>query len=408
MPPSLERWCWAAMVALAPMAPAAALAAAGGLLAAGWLARRRDERRPWYRGRAWGRMTRAWPVPVMVAVMALAAYHVAMASPWFDLLGLVAWGVVLAVVVPLPEEGARCAALRDGVMLGGLALVAVQSAAAGVDVIAWLSGAAGRVAGTTAHANVLASAMLLAAAALALLADRASGSRRRMAIVGLSLALVLALASGSRAAVLGAAAGGAMWALSTLVRPGAGPQAADSGVRRRRRGRRWMAWAVLAITVFAPLTIASVRGLPIEELLQREVERAVVFATALDIIAERPVLGHGGIPWNVLLERVEPALPVGAFAHAHSVPLHLAARGGAAGLLLAVLLAAGSYRLLRPHLAIVLSRPGIGPPVLAAAIASVAIQGAVDLVVINPAVYLVAAALVGTVTVVARGYHPDE
>jgi O-antigen ligase len=344
---------------------------------------------------------------VVVAVVALAAHHAATATPWVDLLGLLAWGAILALVIPLPEEGARRAALHEGVMLGGLALVAVQSTVAGVDAIAWLAGAAGRVAGTTAHANVLASSMLLAAAALALLADRERGSRRRLAIVGLSLALALALASGSRAAVLGAAAGGAIWALSTLVGPAGGPEGASPAARRGGRGRRRMAWAVLAITVFAPLTIASVRGFPIEDLLQREVERSAVFATALDIIAERPVLGHGGVPWAELMERVEPALPVGAFAHAHSVPLHVAARGGAAALLLAVLLAVGSYRVMRPHLAIVLSRPGIGPPVLAAATASVAVQGAVDLVIINPAVYLVAAALVGTVTVVARGYHPD-
>ena len=396
------------MVALAPLAPAAALVAAGGLLAAGWRTCRCDERGTWLRRRVWGRMSRAWPAPVVVAVVALAAHHFAMAAPWFDLLGFLVWGAVLAVVVPLPEEGARRAALRDGVLLGGLALVAIQAATAVFDLIAWNGGPTGRVAGTAAHANVLASSMVLAAAALALLADRVGGSQRRLAIVGVSLALALALASGSRAAILGAVAGGAIWALSMLVRPGGDGHAAPSGARRRGFGRRRMAWVVLAITVFAPLAIASIRGLPIEELLQREVERSVVFATALDIIAERPVLGHGGVPWTILLERVEPALPVGAFAHAHSVPLHVAARGGAAGLLLAVLLAVGSYRLLRPQLAGVLSRPGIGPPVLAAAVASVATQGAVDLVIINPAVYLLAAALVGTVTVVTWGYHPDE
>lgn len=412
MPSSVERWCWAAMVALAPWVPAAALAAAGLLWVAGWRARRRDDPGPWHRGRAWRRFGRAFPAPVVVGVLALAAYHVTVLAAWVDLLGYLVLSVILAVVAPAPGEGVRRAALRDGVLLGGLALVAVQSVAVVLDTIGGPSGAAGRMAGTMAHANLLAPSMLLAAAALALLADGADGPRRRWAVLGLVFALALALASGSRAAVLGAVAGSAIWALWALGRPagagrGAGPDAARSGARRWGAGRRRLAWLVLGTAVLAPVAVSLVRGLPVEGLLVREVERSVVFATALDIVAERPVLGQGGVPWAVLVDRVEPARPAGALPHAHSVPLHLAARGGAVGLLLAVLLALGSYRVLRPHLANVLSRPGIGPPVLAAALAAVALQAFVDLVVIDPAVYLLAAALVGTVTVVAQGYHPD-
>lgn len=405
MLPSVERWCWAVLVALAPLAPVPALAATGGLLATGWLVWRRDERTAWYSRRVWGRLSRAWPAPLWLAVVALAGYHVALGSPWLDLLGLLAWGATLAVVVPSADERARRAALRDGVMLGGLALVVSQSIAVGFEGIAWFGGDAGRVAGTTAHPNVLAPSMLLVAATLAVLADGTRGSRRRWTIAGVCLALAMAFASGSRAAVLGAAVGAAIWALAVLSRPaglafGGRRSGAPVGARRT-------AWVVLGIVVLAPLTIAATRGLPLADLLQQDVERSVVFATALDVIAERPVLGHGGVPWSVLLERVEPALPVGAFAHAHSVPLHVAARGGAAGLLLAVLLAAGSWRVARPRLVNVLSGSGIAPPLLAAALASVALQATFDLAIINPAVYLVTGALVGTVMVAAQGYHPD-
>lgn len=403
MPPSIERFCWAAMVALAPVVPAAAWVAAGGLWLAGWRARRRGDRGPWYRGRDWDRLARTWPASVVLAVVALAAYHAAVASPWADLLGLLAFGAVLAVVVPTREEDARRRALRDGVMAGVFALVAVQAAVAGFGANTWLTGEPTRVAGTTPHANVLAPSMLLAAAALALLADGESGSRRRWAILGLCLALALALATGSRAAVLGAAVGGAIWAVWALLRPDDAP----AGARRHDAGPRRTAWLVLGVTVLVPVAISAVRGLPVEGLFVREVERSVAFAAALDIVAERPVLGHGGVAWSALLERAEPALPGGVLAHPHSVPLHLAIRGGAVGLLLATMLALGGYRVLRPRLKVVLSRPGLGPPVLAAALAAVALQAVVDLVVINPAVYLLTAALVGTVTVVAQGYHPD-
>jgi O-antigen ligase len=386
MPPSAERIGWALVAAGALASPVIGLVAAG-LLVAGQIALAPGESAR--RGRA---LLRAWPPALWWAVAALAGVHALRGAVAWDLPALLGWGAALAVARPR-----HAGAARDGVLLGTAAGVALQVGAA---VVAALTADGwGRVSGTTPHPNLLGAAMLLAAATLALASAGAGGWRLAVARPALVAALGLALASGSRAAVVGAAVAAAGWAFATLATGAAGP-----GRARRRR----VALALLAAAAVAPLALAAVRGLPAAGLLTDDVERAELFSVALDLAAARPVLGHGGDPWVDLVAAAEPALPAGLHPHAHSVALHLLVRGGAVGWALATLLVGlAAWALRRPLLA-VLTGPLPAAPLLAAAIGGLLLQGFVDLTVVDPTVYLGAAALLAVLPTAPRRYHPPS
>lgn len=347
------------------------------------------------------RLTRVWPAALVAAVLALALVQSLRGVPWTDLVGLVVWGAVLALALPGAggADGARRVRVLDGLLVGSLAAVVLHLAAAVPELAGWVAGGPARVSGMTGHPNVLAPALLLVAATLAVVTRGVGGARRVAALAGLVPTLLLVLASGSRAASLGALAGVAIWAALSLARPGV------SGAHGAR-ARRLAVLVVLALAVVVPLVLAAVRGLPVERLLAGEVERTTVFSVALDVAAARPVLGHGGVHWARLVAAAEPALPWFLFSHAHAVPLHVLVHGGAVGLALAGLLLVFGARALRPLWRAAMAERGPAPPLLAAVAGAFALQALVDVIVIDPAVYLAAAGLVTALACAPRRYHP--
>ena len=387
---------WALLLATAGTVPLAAALAVAGLVV---VTVARSPARAFRR--LVRRTTRVWPAALLGSVVVLAALQARSGMPWTDLVGLVVWGAVLAVV--LPGGGAREATararVRDGVLVGSSLAVLWHVAAAGPELLTWFGGGAARAAGGTGHPNVLAPALLLVAATLAVSTRGADGARRVMALGALVPALLLVLASGSRAAALGAVVGVGVWfAMSFARRRDGGAQA--------RGARRWTAVAVLAAAIVVPLVLASVRSLPLEQLVAGEVERATVFSVALDLAAARPVLGHGGAHFAQLVVSAEPALPWFLFSHPHAVPLHVLVHGGAVGSALAALLLGFGLRALRPWWREAMAERGPAPPMLAAAAGALALQALVDVGVIDPAVYLAAAGLLAALVCTSRRYHP--
>lgn len=388
MPVSAERALWALLLAAAAIAPAVALVAVAALVTIA--VARLGLRGSWER---LGRLRRAWPVPLVLAVVALAALQGLAGLPWLGLIGLLVWGACLAVTLPRHVSSAARYALADAVLIGSLLAVITQVALSLPELATWFTGGGARAAGSTAHPNVLAAAMLVSAATLAVLAEGTRGARRALSLVALAPALLLVLASGSRAVVLGAAVGVVCWIPAALW-------------SRSGRARRRTAWLALVVVISAPFALALVRGLPSHALLGSEVERGAVFSLALDLAAARPVTGHGAVAWTELLIRAEPSLPVGIFAHAHSVPLHVLVHAGALGLVLAAWLTLGGLRAALPRLAAAWGGHGPAAPLLAAAAGALALQALVDLVVISPALYLAVAGLLAALVAVARRYHP--
>lgn len=389
MPPLAERAAWALVAVGALTVPLVALIAAGVLVVG------RLVHEPAAAAGRLRRLLTVWPLPLWIAVVALVAVHAAQGAAWWDLAGLLAWASALAMVRPLHDRAAR-----DGVLVGVAAAVSIQLVAALPGFVGWVAGeAAGRWAGTTPHPNLLAAAMLLAAATLAVAAHGERGWRRAVAVPTLVVALGLALASGSRSAVVGAAISAAVWAVGALV---AGRGATDSGGCRDRS----RALLVLLVTVVAPLAVAGVRGLPVADLLVSDVERAAVFSISLDLSAARPLFGHGGVGWDDLVTSAEPSLPTGLYTHAHAVAWHLLVRGGALGLALAALLVGLALRALLGRVGPLANLTGLAAPLLVAAAGGLGAQAFVDLVVVDPAVYLNVAALVAVLLTLPRRYHP--
>ncbi len=390
MPRSVEVGLWAVTVAALATVPALAVPALVGLLVAatarlGWRA-------------SWRRLAGMWPSPLVGATVVLALAQLPDGTPWPDLFGLLAWGGVLAIILPSATgtDARHRAAVADGLLIGTLVALAAHLVLAAPELRSWLAGGAARAAGGAPHPNVLAAAVLLASLTLALIADAAQGLRRGLALAGVAASLVLLLASGSRAVVLGAAGGAALWALGALL------MARDRGSRLQRS----MALLVLVLALAAPLTLVGVRGLALASLVHTDVERAAVMSVALDLAAARPLLGHGAASWTSLVAAAEPALPVGVFAHAHAVPLHLLVHGGAWGLVLAALLLLAGVRRLAPWLRPRVARSSLLGPLAAAVVGGLGLQALVDLVVVDPVVYVAAGGVVAAIVATLRRYHP--
>jgi len=387
---------WAVLLAAAGTFPAASVLATALIVAAAVHAAP-DRALP----RLSRRLRAVWPTGLLVSVLGLVLLHTLRGAPWIDLVGLLVWGAVLAVALPGAGDTAapRRASVRDGVLVGSLVAVAMHLAAAAPDLVAALGSGAVRASGMTGHPNVLAPALLVVAATLAVVIRGVGGARRVAALVALAPTLLLVLASGSRAAALGALAGVAVWSVLALARP---RSAAAGGAG----ARRLTALAVLGLAVVVPLVLASVRGLPVERLLAGEVERATVFSVALDVVAARPVLGHGGVPWPRLVASAEPALPWSLFPHPHALPLHVLVHAGVVGLALAGLLLVFGSRALSPWWREAMAERGPAPPLLAAATGALALQALVDVIVIDPAVYFAVAGLLAALVCTSRRYHP--
>lgn len=347
------------------------------------------------------RLTSVWPAPLLAAVLGLALGQSLRGAPWTDLLGLVVWGAVLALALPSARDAdaPRRARILDGILVGSLGAVALHAVAATPDLAGWAVGEPARVTGLAGHPNVLAPSLLLVAATLAVVAWATAKTRRRAALIGIAPALLLVLASGSRAAVLGALVGVAFWAALALARSRTAAAGATTA-------RSLAALTIVALAVLVPLVLASVRGLPVERLLAGDVERATVFSVALDVVATRPVLGHGGAAWAQLVAQAEPAVPWALFSHPHAVLLHVLVHGGAVGLALAGLLLAFGWRALAPRWRDAMAARGLVAPLLAAVAGALVLQAFVDVVVINPAVYLATAGVLAALVCTPRRYHP--
>ncbi len=346
---------WGIAAAMPLVAPQAGLGAVA-LLAAWSLAERP--------GRvAAVRALRAWPPAWWWGVALLAVAHAVRGAAWIDLLAASAWWVALVVVARPTSAGPRAVGVRWGLLAAVVVQAVLVVPAVGVD----------RAFGTAAHPNLLAAGLALTAAtALALPPARAAGA----GLLGYGIAVaafVLALAAGSRGVWIGATVGTLAW---TLTVPG------------RWRG----AWrvALVAVVTVGGLVVAGVRGIDVATLLTSEVQRGVVQGTALSLAAERPLLGHGGAPWPELAARIEPSVRAELLVHAHSLPLHLAARGGALALALVALVLARAV----PVGARELRRLGRVAPEAALgahlAVGVVLVQSLVDLVVPHPTVYVAA------------------
>ena len=394
MPHFVEAGLWAVTLAAVATVPALAVPALVGLLVAatarmGWRA-------------SWRRLAGMWPSPLVGATVVLALAQLPGGNPWPDLFGLLAWGCVLAVILPnaAGTDVRHRAAVADGLLIGTLVALAAHIVLAAPELRSWLAGGAARAAGGTPHPNVLAAAALLASLTLALIADAAPGLRRGLALAGVAASLLLLLASGSRAVVLGAAGGAALWAFVALL----------LARGRGNRPPRSAALLVLALALAAPLVLLGVRDLTLASLVLADVERAAVMSVALDLAAARPLLGHGAAPWTSLVAAAEPALPVGVFAHAHAVPLHVLVHGGALGLVLAALLLLSGAHRLAPRLASRLghsvARSGLLGPLSAAVVGGLGLQALVDLVVVDPVVYVAAGGVVAAIVATLQRYHP--
>lgn len=310
------------------------LAALGVVVAEGWAGRRPAWRWSWS--------------GIGLAALALLLLPAAAISPlpaqgwglWSAVAGHVGLAAYLMQVVP-GRERIAVAALGAG-LLGACAVAVLQwlwvlpgMAQAQLDGrFAALGGLQGPLAeriangglfGTFTTANVLATYLLIAVPPL-LAAVCARGLAVSTRLAGLLLA-ALALA-----AFAGTASKGAFAALAV-----AGAAVCWWHVRGKRR---WLAPAAVAILALGAFAVPGLR-----EGLARSAEvRVGYWSAAVELAAERPLLGHGLRGFG---EQAPRALPLSAeySAHAHHAPLEVAAEAGiAAGLLLLVLLLAMPLR----------------------------------------------------------------
>lgn len=320
--------------------------------------------RPGARRKVWEVATRLLPPTWIVGVLLLLLAHVLAGRPWWELILLSAWLVSCAVVQRFPDQGRSL-----GIMTGVAAAVIVQATLA---LPSLLSGV-GRSGAGLVHPNVAAAGLVIAAATLAIASTGRVRPVRIAALLVAAVALGLALAAGSRGMWLGASLGVLTWVLI----PGTAPRL------------RWV-WRLVpvALAVGAGLWVAAVRGVPLEALLTTQTERALVQGVGLRMASERPVLGHGGIDWAREAARIEPSVPPSVLIHAHSLPLHLAAHGGAFALALVLWLLVRTSGSVWRNMVGLSAKDLIGGLALFIVVGVLVVQSLLDLVLPMPAVYV--------------------
>ncbi len=259
----------------------------------------------------------AWrPAWATAAVLVLVGLAGTVSVPGLLLtVGLAAIAPLLALwsAVARPEDAD---AIALGLTIGiGANLVAALTSAQGVP-----------IAGFTFHPNVLgALAAMVVPSAVALTRFRPQGVRWRWPLPLAVLAVVAA--TGSRGA-MAAALGGVGWLALQALRGDASRPMSPAG-----RGR-------LALAAFVALAALLALWVGVRQPTSGEAVgltgRSALWGVALELIVDRPVLGHGPKAWERLVETVEPAIRPVRFPHAHSGYLELALDYGLVGLAVVV------------------------------------------------------------------------
>lgn len=190
------------------------------------------------------------------------------------------------------------------------------------------------------HANITGSVAVLAATwMVACFVRETARAPRVLCALGAALALLTAISSGSRGAILALVAGGATAGAIVLIRRG-----------------RFLLFIVLAVVLAATAiaTNARLRELVVQgrwspAARESNDQRIAMIVGGLRLGAERPLLGWGAGSVPHVFPRVRAELPGTAdnFLQLHNTPVQLWATLGSAGLLAALLIAAGLVRRLR-------------------------------------------------------------
>lgn len=296
----------------------------------------------------------------MGAVLALFCLHALRGVPWWEPVALAGWLVALTLAGQV--QGRR---RSTGVWWGTLIAVAIQA------VLALPLLGDGRASAWSVHPNMAAPGLTIAAAILVVVSQGRS-TARLLGLAGATMSLALALAAGSRGMWLGASFGVVAWALF--------PRAAVPS----------MAWRLIpaGFAVASGLWIAFVRRIAFDRLLVSDIDRGLVQGIGLRLAAERPVFGHGGVPWSQLAARIEPSVPTSVLVHAHSVPLHLLAHGGAFALVLMAWLLLGALPALRKGMMEIAAADPLAGLALCMVAGVLVVQSLLDLVLPAPGVFL--------------------
>ena len=228
----------------------------------------------------------------------------------------------LAALAPLTHRWSSVARPGDpaGIALG----LGIGAAAHGVAALATAQGAP--IVGLAAHQNVLGALGALAVPSMIALArGRPARAWWRWTLVLGVLGVVAA--TGSRGAMVAALAGAAWMAVDA---------ARAVGSPAPRRSARTWAWVGAVGAVVAVLALwVGVRQPSSDELLGLT-GRTALWGIAVELVAERPVLGHGPWAWARLADLVEPSVRAERFPHSHSGYLELAITYGLVGLAVVV------------------------------------------------------------------------
>ncbi|MHB8625179.1 MAG: O-antigen ligase family protein [Aggregatilineales bacterium] len=303
---------------------------------------------------------------------------------WYDALAL----LTFLMVADLIRRGLPRRWLVDGILLAG----AYTIAAAYQQMWEWLTGwqnvrAAGmpfiplRPSGTFGNPNSLGTALIVL---IMLALPRIWCPNKLIVRIGWGLYVMLAggllLLTESKGAWVGLLAGGIalgmfVWRVSDV----------QFSIRQALKIAGMAAVVGGAVFVFV--------GMPLLEAGARSDGRLGIYAVAIRAFIERPLTGHGPDSFSLQLMTDQSIPPQPPHAHAHDVPLHVAAELGLGGLLALVFTAIGGLRLYWQTLthAAHTERPvliGLG-----AACIAIAGHGIFDVTATQPALFLLAAAI---------------
>ncbi len=308
---------------------------------------------------------------------------------WYDALAL----LTFLIVADLIRRGLPRRWLIDGILLAGAYTMAV----AYQQMWEWLTGwlnvkAAGmpfiplRPSGTFGNPNSLGTALIVL---IMLALPRIWRPSKPIVRIGWGVYAMLAggllLLTESKGAWIGFLAGGI--ALGVFAW-----RASDVQFSVRQ------ALKIAGIAVVVGGAIFVFVGLPLLEAGARSDGRLGIYAVALRAFVERPLTGYGPDSFSLQLMTDQSIPPQPPHAHAHDVPLHVAAELGLGGLLALAFTAIGG---LRWYWRTLTHAAGTERPVLiglGAACVAIAGHGIFDVTATQPALFLLAAAVFAAAT----------